>query len=350
MAGVNRTGGGAPFALARPAMQPPLWPATGTPLPPAYPTPLEDMTDTLARATSTQTPGARPAEPNLVNPVEGNDTAAPMGERLAFITPSGSTAPVEMEPNAPHPTAPVRNINSKRVTLNYEVKDAGPSGVSGVDLYCTRDQKTWRKLDAVPHHANAYVIEMKEEGRYGFTLLARSGAGLGKDPPRPGDQPQVWVNVDVTPPSVAFAGAELTGSVKSPNLVIRWTAKDKNFGPRPITLRYAEQPSGPWTPIAAGLENTGCYEWPMGAKAPHHFFVRVEATDLMGNSAVAQTPGPLAFETSWPAAAPSPPVTEAASAAPGPSILPPSVNTTQVPPTDLARPTVVITAVEPTPH
>jgi hypothetical protein len=193
----------------------------------------------------------------------------------------------------------MRMVNSKRITLNFEVKDVGPSGLSGVELWYTQDCKDWKKHDAPPQ-AHSYVIEVDEEGMYGFTLLARSGLGLGKEPPAPGDLPQVWVMVDLSKPVVSLG--EITPNLKGKtgSVAIRWKAVDKNLGSTPVGLYYAEKEAGPWQPIATHLENTGRYVWQVPASAPASFFLRVDATDLAGNMGRAQTAKAVLLDTSRP--------------------------------------------------
>jgi hypothetical protein len=193
----------------------------------------------------------------------------------------------------------MRMVNSKRITLNFKVDDVGPSGLSGVELWYTQDCKDWKKHDAPPQ-AHSYVIEVDEEGMYGFTLLAKSGLGLGKEPPAPGDLPQVWVMVDLSKPVVTLG--EITPNVngKTGSVAIRWKATDKNLGSTPVGLYYAEKESGPWLPIATNLENSGRYVWQVPASAPASFFLRVDATDLAGNMGRAQTAKPVLLDTSRP--------------------------------------------------
>src|SRR5205807_9911210 len=38
-----------------------------------------------------------------------------------------------------------RWVNSKKISLNYEIKEEGPSGVQAVELWFTRDMQTWEK-------------------------------------------------------------------------------------------------------------------------------------------------------------------------------------------------------------
>jgi hypothetical protein len=209
------------------------------------------------------------------------------------------SVPAQPTEQAPHGPA-VRMVNSKRINLNYEIKDVGPSGISGVELWFTQDSRTWKKYEGTTQRQPPYTAEVNEEGLYGFTLVARSGVGLGKEPPQAGDLPQVWVEVDLSKPVVTVTSTETGITNKSPSLTVRWTVQDKNLSLRPVTLSYAELPDGPWTPIAANLENTGQHVWPLPATAPRRFYVRVEATDLVGNVGTAQTPTPVTIDLSQP--------------------------------------------------
>jgi hypothetical protein len=194
----------------------------------------------------------------------------------------------------------VRLLNKKRITLNYEIKDIGPSGVSGVELWYTRDAKNWSRQEGTLENKPPYIIEVKEEGLYGFTLLAKNGIGLSKDPPVSGDQPQVWVEVDLTRPAVTLTEVKAGYADKAPAITIQWKASDKNLGSHPITLSYSEKEDGPWQPLAANVENSGRYVWPLRPGLPARVYVRLEAKDLAGNIGVAKTPSPVQVDLSRP--------------------------------------------------
>jgi hypothetical protein len=193
----------------------------------------------------------------------------------------------------------VRVVNNKRITLNYKINDVGPSGVSSIDVWVTHDGRVWKKLDVGTQTHPPCIVEVSDEGLYGFSLLARNGLGLGKAPPQAGDVPQVWVDVDLTRPTVQLMGVEVTGPSKG-TAIISWSAADKNLGPRPITLSYSETGKGMWTPIAASLANSGRYIWQMPSSVSGRFLVRVEATDLAGNTGSAQSQEPVLIDLSQP--------------------------------------------------
>ena len=190
-------------------------------------------------------------------------------------------------------------VNTKRITLNFEVKDVGSSGLASVELWYTQDGRTWQKHQA-PTKAKAYVVEVDDEGMYGFTLLARSGIGLAKEPPAPGDQPQVWVIVDLTKPDVHLTEVQPSLNSKQQQVSIKWKASDKNLSRQPITLYYAANEQGPWMMMASNLENTGCYNWPVPIDAPAKFLVRAEAVDLAGNVGRDQLTTPVLLDIKVP--------------------------------------------------
>jgi len=234
-----------------------------------------------------------PAAPGIT-PVTTNKPAEPVV--TSGYLPSVMPASLEVRP----PATAVRMVNSKRVTLNYRVNDVGPSGVSAVDVWYTQDSRIWKKFDGTGHTRPPCIVEVNDEGLYGFTLLARNGLGVGKPPPQPGDMPQVWVEVDVTKPIVHLLGVETGVSGRSTNVLIRWSAADKNLAPRPITLSYADNSKGPWMPIAANLENTERYVWQLPSNPPPRFYIRVEANDQAGNIGMAQSGEPVSLDLAQP--------------------------------------------------
>jgi hypothetical protein len=244
---------------------------------------------------------------NLEVRLRARDRADNWNEDRTNLSPTG--APVQrpgvdpMEGTAPRSAEQpgIRLVNSKRISLNYEIKDKGPSGVSAVELWYTQDAggRNWQKYreeEAKP----PFVFDVNGEGLYGFTLVVRSGVGLSDRPPQVGDAPQLWVEVDLTKPVVHIGNVDVGRGPDSGRLTIAWTATDKNLGRQPISLSYAEQAGGTWTPIAANLENTGRYVWQMPPGIPYRFLVRVEATDKAGNVGSDETPKPVIVDLSQP--------------------------------------------------
>jgi hypothetical protein len=236
---------------------------------------------TLTQATYTEVKGS-----------SDSDSALSAAAKSGSAKTSSSKTPERAEAKSPPVNLGVlRLLNSKRITFHYEIKDAASAGVAGLEMWGTTDNmRSWKKYDIVKRTASSLVVDVKDEGLYGFSMIARGKGELAKNqPPQPGEPPQVWVAVDLTKPVVQMLGAELNIMAQTPALVVRWNAKDRNLGPRPITLLYAERLEGPWTPIAANVENNGRYEWIMPACVPSSVYVRVQAVDLMGNTGMAQT-------------------------------------------------------------
>lgn len=209
------------------------------------------------------------------------------------------------EPNKNSPIslpsgATVRIVNSKRISIQYELKEVGPSGVSVVELWYTQDGRNWQKYSEDPNHRPPYSVDVNGEGLYGFSLVVKSGVGLGDRPPQVGDPPQVWVEVDLTKPNVSIHKVEVGRGSESGKLNIAWTAADKNLGKQPITLAYAEQAAGPWTQIAANLENSGRHTWTMPSGIPYRFFIRIEVSDRAGNAGTADWAQPVIVDLAQP--------------------------------------------------
>jgi hypothetical protein len=178
-------------------------------------------------------------------------------------------------------------VNARRIMLNYEVKDAGPTDRFAVELWYTQNGQNWKRYGEVRTQP-PFVVDVEEEGLYGFTLLARNAAGQGKPPPSPGERPQALIEVDVTKPTLRLV--KVLGDPKGDAVTILWEAADKNLAPGPIALSWARAAGGPWLPIVSQLENSGRYVWKLPPGVPPRFWVRVEAEDLAGNLGIAETP------------------------------------------------------------
>jgi hypothetical protein len=232
--------------------------------------------------------------PGYITPVG----TAPAGQPARLLSPPADGEVItEGSPLAPE--AAVTRVKSKHLVFTYDYRDVGPSGVSGVEVWYTHDGgATWQKFPGL-FRENPCAVDVEDEGLYGITIIAKTGFGGGKDGPQPGDQPQMWVDVDTTKPSLMLT--EVTPGAGTHTLTVQWSARDKNFGRKPITLYYAEQTAGPWVPVTTSTENTGNFVWQIPPTTPNSFFLRVEAIDLAGNVATADTASPILIDLSQPA-------------------------------------------------
>jgi hypothetical protein len=132
-------------------------------------------------------------------------------------------------------------------------------------------------------------VDLGGEGVFGVSIIARSIAGQGDEIPRSGTTPQMWVEVDSTPPAMILNVIKVGVGSQSGKVLISWQAEDRNFGPRPISLYYRPETGTQWMPIVEAVENTGQYVWTPGPQVPPVFHVRVEARDEAGNRAGVDT-------------------------------------------------------------
>lgn len=181
----------------------------------------------------------------------------------------------------------VKHVKSKSFQLNYELdkETVGPSSVAGVDIWKMRQgDRGWRKCGETGSASGPVTVQVEESGRWGFRLIPRSGVGLAEPDPRPGDPPDVWVEVDDKSPSVRFTNVVVGQGTDSGNLTVYWSASDPYLRARPISLFFAENAAGPWTPLAADLPNTGSHALRTDQKLPFKFYLKVTAIDEAGNT------------------------------------------------------------------
>jgi hypothetical protein len=264
----------------------------------------------VSRAASGQHTWSAATNSPLEVRVQVRDLAGNPGDASTSVTPSvmaqpapGSTIPPTGGNSSgigQRQSGEILFVNSKRIQLNYEVTNKGKSGVAAIELWVTTDGRNWTKHEERANPEPPYVVEVKGEGLYGFTLVARSGVGLGDPPPNVGDPPQVKIEVDLTPPSVRLESVRVGQGSDTGKMRIRYAANDRNIERQPITLLYSESPEGQWREIAKGEENRGEYVWTMPPEVPYQVYVKVEAVDRAGNVGSDTTPKPVAVDLSQP--------------------------------------------------
>lgn len=187
-----------------------------------------------------------------------------------------------------------RMTNSKRFNLDYSIDAVGPQGVEKVELWVTRNSgQDWEFWSADENRESPMLVEVQEEGIYGFRIVIVGKNGLTSQAPRPGDPADLWVGVDTTRPVVEITSAAYGQGEYAGHLDIRWNAVDSGFGARPITLLFSDQPQGPWNTIASGLPNTGQHYWRVDSRVPEKFYLKIEARDEAGNLGESQLTEPI---------------------------------------------------------
>ncbi len=227
------------------------------------------------------------------------------GDQKTGATPTPGPGPSPATPPAPDGPGKDVMVNTRRIELNFKIDDVGSSKVKAVEVWYTQDGRTWQKTpdDAPPEPP--YVVNVPSEGRYGFTLIARSGVGLALPAPKTGDQPQVWVEVDETKPKVSIVGVEVGRGPDTGFITVRWNATDKHMSANPVTISYVDATagaSGQWQIMGANVANDGRYVWRMPDGLPPQILVRVEAIDQAGNVGQDDTAKPVSTDLSIPKA------------------------------------------------
>ena len=173
----------------------------------------------------------------------------------------GSAWPGQAKTAGPELPASRHLINNSHIVLNYQIEQTGASGVGRVEIWCTRDlSKTWQKLDEDVNRKGQAELDLPGEGIYGLTVVVSNGRGFGANPPKAGDTPDWWVEVDTTKPQAELLGVPVQsqGGGRLPTHLLK-RAKDKNTSTRSPSrpVRCRQSPGSTWLPIAKGLKNDG---------------------------------------------------------------------------------------------
>lgn len=269
----------------------------------------------LLDATSGQggiVPPLPPSGPNVPSPAPAPFNGMPIASNAdRTVLPAGGL------PDTPANSPTVKIVKVREVRLDFTVGKVGPSGLGNADIYVTLDKgASWKKMPGgdvpitLPPGADTHgtdsvsgsvSVQLPAEGIiYGFIVAVKSKAGLAPPPPKPGDPPEVLVELDTTAPKGQLFRP--LPDARQPNtLLLAWEAKDRNLADTPITLEWAEQKDGPWNAIGEGpLPNTGQYPWRLPDHLPPRVYLRLTMRDLAGNEARAQTDKPELIDLSVP--------------------------------------------------
>ncbi len=298
-------------------------------LPQVTPSPMQSASSRAANLDSAElipavAADAKPVGPALGSATEGAKFNAPSPfNRESYVPPSH----VEMSSPAYHaqvgrpkfesksdlpvpqlhapPTGPVPNtggerprmVNSAKFEVEYDVESIGPHGIKRVELWGTRDGGlTWKSFGVDADGRSPLVVTVEGAGMYGFLIAVQSGAGIGGEQPRPGEKPAIWIGVDKTLPTLQLLGVSEGVGAQAGTLLFDWQAEDPALAHDAVTLLYSEHPGGPWSRIAAGLENTGHYAWSPVVELPDLIYLRLEVRDEAGNVAAVDAPEAIAMQ------------------------------------------------------
>jgi hypothetical protein len=243
--------------------------------------PLEPFRETSAAPPQP----ANSAGPSLV-PI-GQSNAPAMGANVTSIDTSAPTH---------RPTTPPKLVGSRTFALEYDLDESGRDGVSRVELWGTRDGgQSWNRFAVDDDNRSPLVVTVDNEGLYGFKILVQAASGGALVPPRAGEEPELWVSVDLKRPIVELTSIERGEGNLADHLILHWRAQDNNLEQRPIGLFFSSRPTGPWSVIATNLEDTGQYAWRVERYVPTRIYLRIEARDTAGNLAAFQTREPVEF-------------------------------------------------------
>ncbi len=340
-----------PPARPTPTLEPPTAPV------PVLPTTPLVATSGLLLPTNPVTvpvePAPIPPAPALPPNTQPAWAATPVGGVQQPVAPAPMPTPLTSAPPAPLPMAtdhgfqPVATgsgissqptsapantqlINFTRFDLQYQLEN-GPSGISKIDLYVTRDEGRawvrWSQHDSretplrVALDVSFNQKNIQIEGDYGFKLVPTSGAGLSDGAPMPGTPPELRVHVDLTPPLVEVGAPEPDPNQRNA-MVLRWRITDRNPGKEQVLIEWSEQPNGPWSSVAASdsgtalvagpiattptsqrVPNTGSYTWVLPSTLrTHKVYLRFSAWDAAGNKTEAANPQPFLVDPHKPKA------------------------------------------------
>jgi hypothetical protein len=222
---------------------------------------------------------------------QAGNTSEPRTIRLVLSEAVSSMSP----PPEPNGSIPIMHVKSRTFELTYGLENTGPSGVRRVTIWKMRPGFAWQKCTEFGDgNKSSVAVAVPTSGRWGFRLIPQNGVGLAEPDPRPGDPPDIWVEVDESKPQVSVTNVTVSSPAEGGYLTVYWKASDTFLSATPITLWYATAPQGsPWIKILDNLPNTGSWSeqvelFKKRIENRFEFYLKVTADDEAGNRGEAQ--------------------------------------------------------------
>jgi len=194
---------------------------------------------------------------------------------------------------------PIKLVNNRSIELDFDITKTGRSKIRSVELWATRNRgATWQKMDQLMGCESPFATRLTSEGTYGFKLVFQSESGRQTKDPAPGEEPDVSLELDTTPPVISlFEPVAVPGQPGKVRL--RWQATDAHLDSTSVRVEYSTDGTD-WNPIVAaksGLEaGAHSYDWTIPRTVPPRVLLRVTARDLAGNVGSAQTNDKVAID------------------------------------------------------
>ena len=266
-------------------------PVAAPPLPPELP---EELPLEPAAAFASSMPARKPAAPPLVMP-EPREPAAAVVERPAPTEEPAATMPAATMPAATMPegsTGRTAWLATRRIVVNYVLDESEAATPTTVSLWASGDNgHTWQMLGIDADGVTPVQGELPADGSWGLRVVV-APAGAEPAAPAAGTAADRSVQVDTVAPVISLS----VGDTSRGKAVIRWQALDAHQDRLQVQLLIGSSPSGPWTPIAPSLENTGEHTWNFQRhRVQGDFHLRLVVTDAAGNAAEQVTAEPIPF-------------------------------------------------------
>ncbi len=179
-------------------------------------------------------------------------------------------------------------VRSKTFQLDYklDLETVGPSAVRSVDIWKLHPGEGWRKCQEKGGSTGPAIVTVERSGRWGFRIIPCSGVGLKEPDPKPGDAPDVWVEVDDKKPHVVITNVIVKQEGDDGYLTVYWKAGDEFLRSLPITIFLAPHKGGDWKAIVSDLPNSGYWRQKtkdLNLGQCYEFALKVVAIDEAGN-------------------------------------------------------------------
>ena len=179
--------------------------------------------------------------------------------------------------------------------LSFNVA-ADPDVKSRELWYRSNDGKSWGEWQkhGIQFDKDTPITWAAPEGHWQVYLRKTLTSSLSSPVPGAGTKPHGEFIIDRTAPTVAIkfpdAKAKLRGGE---HYAVTWDAQDAHLRDAPVTISWSRDGKTTWDVLAAGIPNSGSYDWTVTRDMTTTGVLKIEAADKATNVGFAETTGIL---------------------------------------------------------
>jgi len=225
-------------------------------------------------------------------------------DEVGHSTTAATASPVLVDTTPPTVTLTGPTLSaSGEVPLDVTADDGEGSGVAQVKLWLSQDNGvTWSPSGTAA--GGQPLVFKSTTGKYALFATGVDKAGNESPAPKPGQAPQVTLEINTTTPLVRLktlvSGGYISGTSEMP---IEWEAVSPKPAERPVSIFLSPDGGNAWSAVATDIANSGTFLWTVPPINSANCILKIVTKDASGTEGAAESTKTFTIDSTKPTSA-----------------------------------------------